>query len=91
MNKVIWKFPIETKGRQEILMPKGAEILCIQIQQDKPTIWALVEFLPPEKRIFEVFGTGHNIKSGGDIKRDYVGTYQVGDGHLVFHVFERIN
>lgn len=40
-----------------------------------------------EKRYFEIFETGHPINYKGTNKK-YIGTYQLQDGALVFHVFE---
>lgn len=89
MSKSIWKFQIETTDTQSIQMPIGSEILCVQTQNGKPCIWAMVD---PEKqkefRNLEIFGTGHTIND--KIDRIYIGTYQLNGGALVFHVFERI-
>ena len=32
MPKTIWKFELEAASRQAIEMPKGAEVLCVQMQ-----------------------------------------------------------
>lgn len=92
MKKTIWKFELETKDGQEIHMPAGAEILTVQTQGTNPCMWALVD--PEEKnqiRYFEVFEIGHSINFGMGVGRNYVGTYQLMGGSLVFHVFERLN
>lgn len=90
MEKVIWKFPIETTDKQEISIPKGANILCVQTQFNEPNIWAYVNPKAPlENRIIEVFGTGHPINESDDINRRYIGTYQTDGGNFVFHVWER--
>lgn len=88
MLKTIWKFELETTDVQRIEMPACSEILCIQTQNEKPCIWALV--LPSNseakvKRTFEIFGTGHNVPRAD---RKYIGTYQLNGGSLVFHCFE---
>ena len=84
--KRIFKYALETTDSQIVNMPKGAKILCIQVQYEKPCIWALVD---PEKesepRIFEIFGTGNPVP---DRDRRYIGTYQLMGGQLVFHCFE---
>jgi hypothetical protein len=89
--KTVFKYPLELKEVQEIEMPKKAEILCIQTQNNKPCIWALVE--PngiEETRIFEIHGTADEIKELGYPKwRCYIGTFQLNGGTLVFHCFER--
>jgi len=90
MKKTIWKFELDARDIQRIEMPESAEILCIQVQNLKPCIWALVE---PEnakvKRTFEIFGTGQSMNNDRD--RKYIGTYQINNGMYVFHVFERIH
>jgi hypothetical protein len=51
-------------------------------------MWALVNpEASKEKRRFELYGTGHDVpESDGLI---HVGTFQMQDGALVFHLFER--
>lgn len=90
MSKKIFKYQLETKDIQEIEMPKYAEILCIQTQNETPCIWALVEpNAPKTKRVFEIFGTGYIVPDKRN--RKYIGTYQLLDGNLVFHCFELLS
>ena len=90
MNKNIWKFQLETADYQTISMPKDAEILTVQTQDDTPCVWALVNpEAEKEDRNFELFGTGHKVPDMG--VREYVATYQLHGGSLIFHVFERTN
>jgi len=97
MNKTIYKYSTIENGFQErfkISMPKGAEILCIQIDKknNHPTIWALVDpNEEKEERHFELFGTGHPIPMDMGIERKYIGTYQYQKGEFVGHIFERLN
>ncbi len=85
----IWKFPLEVRDIQRLYMPPGAKILAVQTQGDMPCIWALIEQrnLSPEERVFRVVGTGHDF----DGKGDYIGTFQMARGALVFHVFEVVS
>ncbi len=82
----IYKYILETTDLQEIVMPVGAEILCVQTQNDTPCVWARVN---PEaltcSRKFLIFGTGHDISV--DPGR-CVGTYQLSGGSLIFHLYE---
>jgi hypothetical protein len=88
--KTIYKYKIETRDRQHISMPKGAEILTIQVQHGEPHIWVLVETNGGEvMRTIDVFGTGNPIYDP-DGSRRYIGTYQLYDGELIFHVFEKL-
>lgn len=70
-------------------MPQGAEILCIQTQDEIPCVWVLVD---PNRKLtkvtFEIFGTGQNIPEL--LPRKYIGTYQLKAGELVFHCFKVI-
>lgn len=91
MKKTIWKFPLESMGIEGIPMPIGAEILTIQTQSGKPCMWALVDpDAKVEPRYLEVFGTGHPIHYDMGIDRKFIGTYQIMEGTLIFHVFERL-
>jgi hypothetical protein len=89
--KRIYKYPLEVTDRQELLLPKEATILTVQIQYGYPRLWVLVE---PEAEVerweFLTIGTGHNITSPITSFR-YIGTYQLDAGQLVFHVFAKKN
>jgi hypothetical protein len=90
MLKIIYKYKLETASVQNIEMPEGAEILCVQTQGKTPCIWALVDpSVKLTKRTFEIFCTGNNIPD--DVNRKYIGTYQLYGGEMVFHCFELIN
>lgn len=87
MRNAIWKYPLEqiadTIG---IDMPKGAEILTLQMQNSEPCIWAFVNpEAKKEKRFFRIIGTGHLIEPE---ERKYIGTFQLMSGALVFHLYE---
>ena len=89
MKKQIWKFGI-IPSQKTIEMPKGAKVLSVQMQNDIPCIWVLVDPKADKtKRTFEIFGTGHDIECDG-ISREFIGTFQMHSGSLVFHLFERI-
>lgn len=86
MNR-IWKWPLEVTDLQTVSMPSGAKVLAIQTQHGQPVIWALVdESAPKVSRVFVTYGTGYPMPDG-DLG-NYVGTYQISGGSLVFHVFE---
>jgi hypothetical protein len=95
MEKRIWKFELEVTDKQFISMPKEAELLTVQTQNqplyEKPCLWALINPINDwEERCFEIFGTGHPIHYDMGIERKYIGTFQVNCSNLVFHVFERL-
>lgn len=83
--RTIYKYPLVRCDLQTIPMPAGAKILAVQTQHDLPYLWAMVDSgSPPEPRDFRTYGTGHDVDQEGD----YIGTYQLRGGALVFHVFE---
>ena len=82
--KTIWKWTLQIETT--IDMPHGAKVLSVQMQHGKPQLWALVD--PGAKkypRTFHVHGTGHDLP---DEPGQYVGTFQMNGGGLVFRVFE---
>jgi len=90
MDYRIWKYEIIPDDKIQIEMPEKAEILSVQFQKGKVCIWALVNAdNKPEKRFFEVFGTGHKVPVDMGISRKFMGTFQIYGGDLVFHLFER--
>jgi len=90
MEKRIWKYQLEVVDVQNILMPKGAEILTIQVQYGEPCLWALVDPKEEvEKRTIEIFGTGNPISVDMEMRK-YISTFNLLDGGLVFHAFENM-
>jgi len=89
MNKIIWKYEISST-QTLIEMPKDAQILSVQVQNEIPCIWVLVDpEKPKNEKVIEIFGTGHKIPCVG-INRNFIGIFQLKLGSLVFHLFERI-
>lgn len=91
MYKQIWKYQLETTDWNEIEMPIGAEILTVQTQGENVCLWALVNpNEDKEKRVIEIIGTGNPVECDSKFTRKYINTYQLLEGRLVFHVFERL-
>lgn len=87
--KTIWKYDLPAIGGS-IELPRSAEILTIQTQYGQPKLWALVSMddqEPPVKRTFKVYGTGHVLP---DNPGKYIGTFQMFEGKIVFHLFEEV-
>jgi hypothetical protein len=86
--KTIWKFELELRDEQEILMPLEAKPLHVDVQYGKPYIWALVD---PEEGLsnyaFYIFGTGHSLLAGIENEISYLGTFMMLHESMVFHVF----
>jgi hypothetical protein len=82
---VIWKYPLETKDRQKVRMPKGAVPLSVQLQHLTPCLW--VQVPDPDAATEEV--TIRTVATGQPCLDEeigtYVGTYQ--SGPFVWHVF----
>ena len=86
MSTTVWKFPFKIDDIVKVEMPLGAVILYIDSQGETPCIWARVDpEAPKETRIFRFAGTGHPL---GDEVGNHVGSFQMMDGRLVWHVFE---
>lgn len=86
MNTAIWKYALEIGDTNLIQMPEGAEALTVQTQHGSLCLWAKVNpDVELEDRLFVIHGTGHAIK---DAQETYIGTAQMADGALVWHVFE---
>ena len=86
--RAIYKYPIETTDTQIVMLPKQAKILTVQVQHGQPCLWAEVNtMLAFERVVIEVFGTGHPMPPGN---REYIGTYQLYGGDLIFHVYRRL-
>ena len=84
----IYKYKLETADDQTVMMPINAKILCVQVQNEIPCLWAIVhDDTQEEARHFSIYGTGHQISPDCNVE-NYIGTYQIHDGRLVFHVFE---
>lgn len=85
-RREVWKFPI-APGDYSITMPMGAELLTVQTQHGDPVLWALVETAAIRvPRRFLVVDTGEPIET--DVRLRWVGTFQISQGYLVFHVFD---
>ena len=88
MEKTIWKYELEITDNQNILMPIGAEILTVQMQDGTPCLWALVNpKAEMESIVIEIYGTGTDLYDMGTARK-YISTFQAENGGLVFHVFE---
>jgi len=89
MGARIYEFPLAVTDSQFIDAPYVGQVLTVGVQRGIPCLWAVVWPDEPGYGIdVRTFGTGHPI----DISLQdysYVGTYQLNDGALIFHVFCR--
>ena len=80
MTKRVFKY----KFQDDIVLPKGAEIVAFGEQGEDVFIWAIVDpENPPETRKFFIVGTGHQLPPE---PYAYIGTLFIGP--LVLHAFE---
>lgn len=82
--KVIWKYRLSD---EVIHVPKNSKILSIQLQDNAPQIWILVDEneMEFEKRQFITIATGQPFHLENV---NYISTYQ--DGSYVWHIFENL-
>ena len=86
--RTIWKFPIYMEETQTIQVPINPRFLTVQTQGGSaPALWAMVyDDAPKVQYTLKVVGTGWNADH--ILTHDeYVGTYELMEGTLVFHVF----
>ncbi len=82
--KTIYKYTLDSQDCT-LNLPKGAEILTIKLQNNVPTLWALVNPMTvTEERHICIVGTGWQVED----TMKYITTYM--DGYFVWHVFELI-
>ena len=82
--KTIYKYTLDSQDCT-LHLPKGAEILTVQLQNGIPTLWALVNPMTvTEERHICIVGTVWDVED----TMKYITTYM--DGYFVWHVFELI-
>ena len=92
INLAVWKFSVLVNNDFIVPMPEGAKILTVQTQREIPQIWALVDPRAPMRdRRFRLAGTGHPIQVAEAGNLAYVGSFQVEQETLVFHLFEIVS
>jgi hypothetical protein len=84
--KAIYKYPVPLSTEKPTRMPRGAQFLSLQMQNDIPCIWAIVDLSQPNEERPLYWITGQPMPQGF---HNYVGTIQTGP--YVFHLFEFFN
>ena len=89
-NKEIWKVPLQITEWQEAKFPKNTEILSIQVQNNIPCIWFMIDLdenlaSKMETIKLQTVVTGSSFSFSPKTHK-FLGTYQV-DG-FVGHVFQ---
>lgn len=84
----VYKYPVTTSFTLRI--PVDAEVLSVQCQHGDPQLWVKLDTVAPSvERRFQVYGTGHEIHPEWAAAK-FVGTFQMAQGGLVFHLFEAV-
>lgn len=87
--KKIFKYPLQLTDKQDVELPQGAKVLCVQCQGGQIVLYAEVEDPPliKQERTFYIIGTGHRMPS--EIGLIYIGTVQQPSaaGMFVWHVY----
>jgi len=83
--KTIYKYTLDSQDCT-LQLPKGAEILTVQLKNGSPSLWALVNpnTSELEERHICIVGTGWEVED----TMKYITTYM--DGYFVWHTFELI-
>lgn len=85
MTQRVYKYELPLGDWVSITMPAGAQVLCVEVQHGKPMLWARVTVGHASVvQHFRIAGTGHDL--GSNVGR-HIGSFQLGGGALVFHVF----
>jgi hypothetical protein len=81
----VYEYDLTVIGQQIIEMPVGANLLTVQLQHGNLKLWAAVDSNIMTKRSIIIIGTGYEISY---TPKKYIGTFQMMNGNLVFHVFD---
>ncbi len=88
MTRRIFKYLLtpETGQLAEVLMPRGAEPLCVAAQGPHVFVWAMLpdDVAPMRAMRFRIVGTGSPMP---ELVGTYLGTAHTSDG-VAWHVFE---
>ncbi len=83
-DKRIYKYRLAVTDVQAITMPRGAQLLTVQIQGDAAFLWALIDnHQAPSERTIAIFGTGNPLP---ELCGEYIATFQTPP--FVWHAFD---
>jgi len=92
MRSTTYKYAVQP-GEMRLDLPRGARFLSVDTQgigiKERPQMWFLIDLdAETECRNFVVFGTGRPVPEPHRLT--HLGTFQIDNGNLVFHLFEVI-
>lgn len=93
MTHTVWKYPIGVAPMIEIAMPQGAQVLSVQVQDNIPTVWALIDLNAKDNttmRRFVMVPTGKPLELEVNDTLIHLDSLKVNDsaGERLVHVFE---
>ena len=94
MSKVIRNYELNFGKAWKVEMPKGSEIIDVQVVDDKPFVFALLTNTPDgkkqtvEEKTFELFLSNQEIPDEKGVKRIHIKTFLV--KKVPYHFFEKI-
>lgn len=84
--KTIYKVKLAIEDSQFISFQQPAQVLSVQVQNEVPCLWVMVDTEQPFFNYeISTFGTGNPIPK--DFNGTFIGTYQLRNGRFVGHVF----
>lgn len=87
--RTIHKYSLELTDFQYVQIPEGYAILSVEMQRDKPILYAIVESTAKLTTVGVVIkGTGHLFEEDVGVV-DFINTINVHEGRLMFHVFAK--
>lgn len=102
MTHRVDRYPLPIVDEQVVSMPEGATILSVARREGQRNVvvgvgshepvemWALVDpDAPSRDRRIRIAGTGHPLPEADSLV--HLGTVQIAQGQLVFHVFEIVD
>ena len=86
--RTVYKYELALIDYQQIAAPEGAIARSVMLQQGVPTLWAEVDTrLEVEAMHIITIGTGQPMP---EEPCTFIGTYQLLEGELIFHVYQAI-
>ena len=88
--KRIFKYELQIADSQKIKTHTCFEPISIEMQNQKPVMYAIVDDeTPVQKVVLRTYGTGFQLDDY-ETRDNYIGTYMLIGGDLVYHVFKHI-
>jgi hypothetical protein len=87
----IFKYDLHVyNSKDQILeLSRGARLLSVQVQDNKPRLWVLLEEsngIPKDNRHIVIYATGELMRHHSAMY--YISTFQLYDSQEVYHAFE---